>query len=47
MKPIELAWLAGILEGEGSFIKPVPSAPRLAVVRISTTDRDVVERARA
>jgi hypothetical protein len=45
MKDTELAWLAGILEGEGSFLRPAPSAPNLPLVRLSMTDRDVVERA--
>jgi hypothetical protein len=45
MHPIDLAWLAGLLEGEGTFLKPFPSAPRLVVVRVSMTDRDVVTRA--
>jgi hypothetical protein len=33
------------LEGEGTFLKPVPSSPRLVIVRVSMTDRDVVARA--
>jgi hypothetical protein len=45
MDPKDLVWLAGLLEGEGSFMRPAPSAPRLPIVRVSMTDRDVVEHA--
>jgi hypothetical protein len=45
MEPTDLAWLAGLLEGEGSFMRPIPSAPRLPIVQLQMTDRDVVERA--
>ena len=40
-------WLAGILEGEGTFMSGPPSRPNAPVVRISMTDRDVVERSAA
>lgn len=36
-------WLAGLLEGEGSFLRPTPSSPRCPVVRVEMCDRDVVE----
>lgn len=39
-----LAWLAGLLEAEGTFIAPTPSAPRFPIVACQMTDRDVVER---
>ena len=39
-----LAWLAGLLEAEGTFLKPAPSAPRLPIVACRMTDRDVIER---
>jgi hypothetical protein len=42
-----LYWLAGILEGEGTFMSGPPSRPNAPVVRISMTDRDVVERSAA
>src|SRR5215469_406244 len=45
MDPKDLVWLAGLLQGEGSFMRPAPSAPRLPIVRVSMTDRDVVEHA--
>jgi hypothetical protein len=50
LNPIEasdLAWLAGLLEGEGSFIAGPPSAPRSPAVQVSMVDGDVVERAAA
>jgi hypothetical protein len=40
----ELAWLAGLLEAEGTFLCPPPSAPNCPVVSCRMTDRDVVER---
>lgn len=48
--PIELAdldaaWLAGLLEGEGSFMRAPPSDPRRPIVALSMTDEDVVQRA--
>jgi hypothetical protein len=45
MKDTELAWLAGLWKGEGSFKKPAPSAPNLPLVTVSMTDQDVIERA--
>lgn len=39
-----LWWLAGLLEGEGSFIAPVPSSPRRPIISLSMTDEDVVAR---
>lgn len=45
MNPIDLAWLAGLLEGEGSFMRPMPSAPRLPIIQLIMTDLDVMERA--
>jgi hypothetical protein len=44
MKQTELYWLAGILEGEGSFMKPSPSTPRLPRVSVQMTDEDVIAR---
>lgn len=38
MSAAEIAWVAGIIEGEGSFAQ---SRPRIAV---SMTDRDIIER---
>src|SRR5215207_1825287 len=36
-------WLAGLLEGEGSFLKPIPSNPGRPIISCRMTDRDVVE----
>lgn len=38
----ELHWLAGWLEGEGSFTRPPPSSPRRPRIQASTTDEDVI-----
>jgi hypothetical protein len=45
--PSELHWLAGLLEGEGSFLRGPPSAPRTPAVQLTMVDLDVVERAAA
>ena len=37
-------WLAGLLEGEGSFCKGPPSSPRAPRVGIQMTDKDIVEK---
>lgn len=39
---IEIAWLAGLLEGEGSFIGATDKYP--VCLSLEMTDRDVVER---
>lgn len=44
---VDLAWLAGLLEGEGSFMVGPPSAPRRPAIQMSMTDGDVVARAAA
>lgn len=41
----DLHWLAGLLEGEGSFLVGPPSSPRTPRIQLPMTDRDVVERA--
>jgi hypothetical protein len=43
----DLHWLAGLLEGEGTFLAGPPSAPRSPAVQVSMADRDVVARAAA
>ena len=43
----DLTWLAGLLEGEGTFMAGPPSSPRCPVVRVEMTDRDVVVRVAA
>lgn len=40
----QLAWIAGLLEGEGAFSKATPAMPRKPRTSVSMTDRDVVER---
>ena len=40
----DLHWLAGLLEGEGSFLTGPPSAPRYPVLALQMTDQDVVAR---
>lgn len=40
----DLYWLAGILEGEGTFLAGPPSAPSVPRIRVEMTDADVVER---
>ncbi len=44
---LRLAWLAGLLEGEGTFLRPPPSTPNCPIVACRMTDRDVVERVAA
>jgi len=38
-------WLAGFLEGEGSFMKPPPSSPNQPYITVQSTDEDVIQRA--
>ena len=40
----DLCWLAGLLEGEGTFIAGPPSAPRTPAIQVSMADRDIIER---
>lgn len=44
MKDTDLYWLAGLLEGEGSFVKGPPSNPKSPIISIQTTDEDVIAR---
>lgn len=46
MEDRDLYWLAGLLEGEGSFLKGPPSAPNNLRIALAMTDKDVVERVR-
>jgi hypothetical protein len=41
---LELAWLAGLLEAEGSFLRPIPSEPGIPAIACQMTDPDVIER---
>lgn len=38
------AWLAGLLEGEGSFCKPSPSSKGASCISLQMTDEDIVSR---
>ena len=38
-------WLAGLLEGEGSFMKGSPSKPNKPKISVEMTDEDVVSKA--
>lgn len=42
MTKMELVWLAGLLEGEGSFLKGPPSAPNRPRVAVEMTDYDII-----
>lgn len=44
MKEQDLYWLAGLLEGEGSFMAGPPSSPNQPRVAVQMTDRDVIAR---
>lgn len=41
---LDLYWLAGILEGEGSFMSGPPSSPNNTIISLHMTDEDVVAR---
>lgn len=45
MHHIDLCWLAGFLEGEGSFLKGTPSQPNMPAIAVVSTDLDVITRA--
>lgn len=45
MRTADLHWLAGLLEGEGTFLAPPPSSPGCPAIRLEMCDRDVVARA--
>lgn len=44
MDSLDLYWLAGLLEGEGSFCKGPPSRPNSIQISLQMTDEDVVAR---
>jgi hypothetical protein len=43
--PVVISYLAGLLEGEGSFLRPPPSLPNQSAIALAMTDEDVVVRA--
>lgn len=45
VKEPDLYWIAGLLEGEGSFLKGPPSSPGLPAIQMVMVDRDVVSKA--
>lgn len=44
MRDQDFYWLAGLLEGEGSFLAGPPSAPNSVRIALMMTDEDVVAR---
>jgi len=44
MKDSDKYWLAGILEGEGSFSAGPPSQPNQPRIQIQMSDKDIIER---
>ena len=44
---LDLYWLAGLLEGEGSFTPGTPRMPNKPIISLKSTDEDVVARAAA
>lgn len=40
----QLAWLAGLLEGEGTFVKGSPAKPRRPAAAVGMCDKDVIQR---
>lgn len=44
MDNARIHWLAGLLEGEGSFMRGPPSAPNKPRIQLEMTDEDVVRR---
>ncbi|GAA4578457.1 hypothetical protein GCM10023176_54420 [Micromonospora coerulea] len=42
--PRDMAWLAGILEGEGTFSAPSPGSPGRPRVLVRMTDQDIIAR---
>jgi len=47
MNENEKHWLAGYLEGEGSFLPGPPSSPNLPIISVCSTDEDVIARVAA
>lgn len=45
MQDKDLYWLAGLLEGEGSFLKGPPSRPHSPIIALEMTDKDIMKRA--
>lgn len=43
-KHMSIEWLAGLLEGEGSFLAGSPSYPSMSCISLQMTDEDIVSR---
>jgi len=44
MASLDVYWLAGLLEGEGSFMAGPPSAPNQPRITVAMTDEDIIAR---
>jgi hypothetical protein len=44
MNQLEIAWLSGLLEGEGCFMKGTTSKPFLVRISVEMTDEDVIQK---
>ena len=44
LQEMERFWLAGLLEGEGSFMKGSPCNPNLPKISLQITDKDVTDK---
>ena len=44
ISPVELAWLAGIIEGEGTFVTSRRQAKDYPKIAVSMTDEDVIRK---
>lgn len=44
VEEVDVAWLAGLLEGEGTFFPGPPSNPRAPVMAVVMIDHDVISR---
>jgi hypothetical protein len=45
LQEMDRFWLAGLLEGEGSFLKGPPCKPNLPRISLQMTDQDITEKA--
>lgn len=45
MEEKDFFWLVGLLEGEGCFMRPCPSAPNRPRISLGMTDEDIIKRA--
>lgn len=45
MPDSDLYWLAGLLEGEGTFLRPPPSEKNRICIQLQMTDEDIIQKA--